>query len=170
MTIKELRAQKKLTQSAFAKSIGVGLSTIAGYEAGRIQPSEAVAARIKEMYGAEIAVAPKAAKKTKAAKPAAEKKAAKPAAEKKAAKPAAEKKAKAVEAKPAAVRKAPPRKTRAAKKSAEPVFIIQSPLGGEITPFAILAKVGEVDKVYIRVDLNKAFWVKGNETGSVDLW
>ena len=57
-----------------------------------------------------------------------------------------------------------------AKKAAEPQVIIQSPLGGEITPFAVLAKVGTVDKVYIRVDLNKAFWVKGTETGSVDLW
>ena len=61
-------------------------------------------------------------------------------------------------------------KKRAAKKPAEPQIIIQSPLGGEITPFAILARVGQVDKVYIRVDLNKAFWVKGTQTGSVDLW
>lgn len=61
------------------------------------------------------------------------------------------------------------RKPRA-KKPAEPQIIIQSPLGGEITPFAILAKVGDVDKVYIRVDKNKAYWVKGTETGSVDLW
>ena len=43
-------------------------------------------------------------------------------------------------------------------------------MGGEITPFAILAKTGPVDKIYIRVDLNKAFWVRGSETGSVDLW
>ena len=61
-------------------------------------------------------------------------------------------------------------KNRAGKKPAEPQIIIQSPLGGEITPFAILARVGQVDKVYIRVDLNKAFWVKGTQTGSVDLW
>ncbi len=56
------------------------------------------------------------------------------------------------------------------KKQTGPQIIIQSPLGGEITPFAILAKVGDVDKVYIRVDKNKAYWVKGTETGSVDLW
>ena len=65
---------------------------------------------------------------------------------------------------------APKPKKRAAKKPAEPQIIIQSPLGGEITPFAILARVGQVDKVYIRVDLNKAFWVKGTQTGNVDLW
>ena len=58
----------------------------------------------------------------------------------------------------------------AGKKPAEPQIIIQSPLGGEITPFGILARVGQVDKVHIRVDLNKAFWVRGNENGSIDLW
>ena len=51
-----------------------------------------------------------------------------------------------------------------------PVFI-QSPLGGEITSAEILTKVGtDVDRVYVRVDQNKAYWVKGEETGSVDLW
>ena len=48
--------------------------------------------------------------------------------------------------------------------------MIQSQMGGEITPDEILAKIGEADTVYIRVDQNKAYWVKGKETGSVDLW
>ena len=48
--------------------------------------------------------------------------------------------------------------------------IIQSPMGGSITPDEILRKVGEVDAVYIRVDENKAYWVKGEETGSIDFW
>ena len=43
-------------------------------------------------------------------------------------------------------------------------------MGGEITPADVLAKVGDVDKVYIRVDLNKAYWVKGEATGEADLW
>ncbi len=65
-----------------------------------------------------------------------------------------EKKAKAVKAK--------------IEKKAE-VFI-QSPMGGEITPEEILAKAGNVDKVYVRLDQNKLYWVKGDETGSVDIW
>ena len=65
--------------------------------------------------------------------------------------------------KPAAVKKAP-----AAKKGTE--VIIQSPMGGNITPEEILAKVGKADKIYVRVDENKAYWVRGKETGSVDLW
>jgi hypothetical protein len=103
-------------------------------------------------------------KKAPAAKAAAEKKpAAKAAAVKKApaVKAAAEKKAPA--AKAAAAKKAP-----AAKKATE--VIIQSPMGGNITPEAILAKVGKADKIYVRVDENKAYWVRGLETGSVDLW
>ena len=43
-------------------------------------------------------------------------------------------------------------------------------MGGNITPEEVLAKVGEADQVYIRVDENKAYWVKGEESGSVDLW
>ena len=65
---------------------------------------------------------------------------------------------------------AAPKKPVRSRAQKETDIIIQSPLGGEITPFAIFAKVGDVDKVYIRVDKNKAYWVKGSETGSVDLW
>ena len=49
-------------------------------------------------------------------------------------------------------------------------IFIQSAFGHEITPEAILAKVGEVDSVYIRVDQNKMYWVKGEENGAVDIW
>ena len=95
-------------------------------------------------------------KKTSAKKPAAEK----------AVKPAA-KKAVTAAAEAAAEKKSAARKT-ATKKTAE--VVIQSPLGGEITSAEILARVGNVDKVYVRVDENKAFWVRGEESGSVDLW
>lgn len=103
----------------------------------------------------EKVVAEKAAEAVKEVKAPAKKPAAKKPAEKKTA-----------EKKPAA--KKPAAKKPAAKKAAE--VIIQSELGGEITADAILAKVGEVDKIYIRVDQNKAYWVRGEETGSVDLW
>ena len=79
--------------------------------------------------------------------------------------PVAEAKKPAVK-KPAA--KKPAAKKPAAKKAVE--VIVQSPLGGEISFAEILAKVGEADKVYVRVDQNKAYWVRGEETGDVDLW
>jgi len=69
------------------------------------------------------------------------------------------------------VKKAPAKAKAAAKKAAlKNEVIIQSPMGGVITPAEILAKTGPVDSVYVRVDENKAYWVKGEETGSVDLW
>ena len=84
--------------------------------------------------------------------------------------------AETVEKKPAAAKaakaeapaKKPAAKKAAAKKAVE--VIVQSPLGGEISFAEILAKVGEADKVYVRVDQNKAYWVRGEETGDVDLW
>ena len=55
-------------------------------------------------------------------------------------------------------------------KAAKMQFIIQSPMGGSITPEEIAEKIGAADTVYIRVDENKAYWVRKDETGSVDLW
>ncbi len=57
-------------------------------------------------------------------------------------------------------------------------LIIQSPSGQEITADDIRAKistaVGAVDKVYIRADEGKAYWVRGEgdkqDHGAVDLW
>ena len=49
-------------------------------------------------------------------------------------------------------------------------IIIQSPMGGTITPEEIIARIGAAEKIYVRVDENKAYWVKGEETGSIDLW
>ena len=64
-----------------------------------------------------------------------------------------------------------PAKIKDNKVAVPTTVFIQSPLGGEITSAEILAKVGtDVDRVYVRVDQNKAYWVKGEETGSVDLW
>ena len=51
-----------------------------------------------------------------------------------------------------------------------PEFIIQSSTGKEITLEAILEKVGEADKAYVRVDHNKVYWVNGDESGAEELW
>jgi len=58
----------------------------------------------------------------------------------------------------------------AKEKKTGGLVIIQSAFGNEITPEDIRARVGEVDAVYVRVDQNRAYWVKGEETGSVELW
>ena len=55
------------------------------------------------------------------------------------------------------------------KRYYEPI-IIQSPSGQEITPKEIKEKVGAAERIYVRADEGKAYWVKGKETGSVELW
>lgn len=85
--------------------------------------------------------------------------------------PEAKAAAKKAAAEKPAEKKAAAKKPAARKPAAKVAeVIIQSPMGGEITPEAILKKVGQVDTVYVRVDQNKAYWVKGEEYGSVDLW
>ena len=160
MTIKEFRQSQGLSQPKLAKALGIGVSTVGSYETGKINPSQKVLDKIKEVYGVDLS-APEAApaKKTrKKAAPKAEKAETKAAPAKKAAKPAKEEK-------PAAPKK--PVRSRA-KKDTD--IIIQSPLGGEITLTDILAKVGDVDRVYVRVDQNAAYWVKGEASGAVHLW
>ena len=53
----------------------------------------------------------------------------------------------------------------------EPKIIIQSPMGGNITTKQLLAKLPEgTECVFVRVDQNKLWWIKGEETGSVEIW
>ena len=64
--------------------------------------------------------------------------------------------------------KKPARKARAAKLE----IVIQSVMGGAITPEEITAKVpkGAVS-AYVKVEENKIYWVdKKGETGSVEIW
>lgn len=209
MNLKEVREKAKLSQAAFAKTIGVSSSAVASVEAGRMKTSQKIIDKVKEVYGEviepEVKKVQAAEKKVEEKIEAVEKKAeavvngaieTKEKAEKKVAETkekVAETKAKAAKAKAKAVETTTKAKAVAAKaekkvkkttKAAsavaagavkkvlpkKPEVVIQSPMGGEITPEAILAKIGEADKVYVRVDVNKAYWVKGDEAGSVDLW
>ena len=50
-------------------------------------------------------------------------------------------------------------------------IIIQSPMGGAISTDEIAKRVpAGTDAVYVRVDENMLYWVKGKETGSVNIW
>jgi len=175
MTIKELRLMKGMSQAAFAKSIGIGMSTLTGYEAGKRQPGEKALAAIKEVYGVDLndtlstAVDAPAPAEKKVRQPRAKKEALAPAEkkaeEKKSRKPRAKK-----EAAPTPVEEKVEKKAEK-KTSKQPAkIIIQSLMGGEITPEEILSRVGDVDKVYIKVEENAAYWVKGDETGAINIW
>ena len=131
-TLKELRESQKLSQAAFAETIGVSGVSVSAYETGRMNPSAKVLQKIQEVYGIDLT--PKAPKK--------------------------------------AVKKEKPLKkeSKKAKARKQAQLFIQSPMGGSITPDEILEKVGPADQIYVRVDENKAYWVKGEESGSVELW
>ena len=161
MTIKELREKYNLTQSALARSLGVSSNAISGIEAGRIKLSPKMSAKIKEVYGEEVAAAAPATEKKATPKKKAEEAAAPVEApvEKKAP-------AKKVSQKKAPAKKSAPKKAAAAT----PTIILQSEFGGEVTAEQILSKVGDVDKVYVRIDQNKLYWVKGDEAGDMDIW
>ena len=63
--------------------------------------------------------------------------------------------------------KKPVKKVKAAKMN----LVFESSMGGQITPEEIVAKVPKgSDAAYIKLEENKIYWVKGEETGSVDIW
>ena len=64
MTIKDVREKNKLSQTAFAKSIGVSASTVAAIESGRMNVSSKVADAVKAAYGEVIEVSSKIEKKS----------------------------------------------------------------------------------------------------------
>ena len=149
MNIKELRKSKKLTQAAFAEAIGVKAGNITAIETGRRKMTEGVHSKIKEVFGVDV--------ETEVKK-----------------KPITKKTEKKTTKKTTKKADSTPKKSQVKKG-----LVIQSPMGGEITPDEILAKVanatkgsrvGNVDTIYVRVDENKAYWVKGKKNGSVILW
>ncbi len=192
MTIKELRTKEGLSQSEMAKRLGIATSAIGHIENGRMKVSPKIAAKAKEEFGVDLDIEPKAAKKpvkekAKAAEAKVEKAAKKtkeavkkaPAKAKAAAKKVEDKVvADEIEIKKTAAKAA--RKTKetvkkveaAAKKpSGKLEIIVQSPMGGNITDAEIAAKLPNgTETVFVRVDQNKLWWIKGEETGSVDIW
>ena len=193
MTIKELREEYNLSQAKLAASIGVSTSTISAIESGRMKVSQKIADAVKDTYGEVIEKESKVEKKAeKVEKKAAEvktkaKTTKKKAEEVKAALKKVEKKARNVKTMAAEAKEKDAlelavdgmeleekieKKVKTTKKkiTQKVEIFLQSPMGGEITPEMILAKVGQVDKVYVRLDQNKIYWVKGDETGAVDIW
>ncbi|MBR3538408.1 MAG: helix-turn-helix transcriptional regulator [Eubacterium sp.] len=154
MTIKELRTQEGLSQSEMAKKLGIATSAIGHMENGRMKVSPKIAAKAKEEFGMDLDIEPKAARK--------------PVKEKVKAAEAKVEKAKAARKTKKTVKKA----DAAAKKSTSKLeIIVQSPMGGNISDAEIAAKLPKgTETVFVRVDQNKLWWIKGEETGSVDIW
>ena len=156
MTIKELRTKEGLSQSEMAKRLGIATSAIGHMENGRMKVSPKIAAKAKEEFGVDLDIEPKAARK-----PFKEKVKATEAKVEKAAKATAQKAKKTVK-KAEATAKKPTKKLE---------IIVQSPMGGNISDAEIAAKLPKgTETVFVRVDQNKLWWIKGEETGSVDIW
>ena len=186
MTIKEFRLSQKLSQVDFAAALGISVSTERSYEYGVHKPSVKVIEKIKELYGVDLNATDTAVAE---AAPIVEEKPARRGRKKKDADaettPAVEENTEEVPAKPKRGRKKKEQPTPApadesllkmqndadaAVRALVTAVIIQSPMGGEIDVNEILAKVGPVDKVYVRVDQNAAYWVRGDESEVVNLW
>ena len=150
MNIKELRTKEGLSQSALAKKLGIATSAIGHMENGRMKVSAKIAAKVKEEFGVDVAdtvTAEKIEVKKTVAK--------------------ASRKAK--ETVKAAETKVEKKASKA--KAAKLEIIVQSPMGGNITAEEIAAKIpAGAESVFVRVDQNKLWWIKGEETGSVDIW
>ena len=196
--IKEVRMKSGLSQAKFADSLGVTQSRIARYELGKGAPDEALIDKICSVYktaraffeedGADKkeAAAPVKEAAAASAKPGkTEKKSQKAGSVKKSAPSkktvSSEKTVKAEADKDKALKKtmsrkkagAPAEKKPAGKASAAAI-VIQSQEGGEIGLQELLKRIaraaGNVESIYVKSGEGRAYWVKGDDAGWIDLW
>ncbi len=163
--LKKIREEKNQSKGEFAKLLGVTPMVYGRYESGTLKIPEIIETAVKEMIAKAsdkvVATEIEVKKKTRAAG----------------------RKAKEVveKASDVATEIEVKKKTRStARKAKETVkavavkktaILIQSQLGGTITPEEVLKRIPEgCDQVYIKPEENKAYWVKGDESGAVELW
>ena len=189
--LKKIREEKNQSKGEFAKLLGVTPMVYGRYESGTLKIPENIEAVVKEMIAkasdkvvaTEIEVKKKTRSAGRNAKESVEKASDKVVATeievKKKTRSTARKAKEAVEKASDATEIEVKKKTRStARKAKETVkgvakttILIQSVLGGTITPEEVLKKIPEgCDQVYIKPEENKAYWVKGDESGAVELW
>ena len=147
--LKKIREVKKQGKGEFAKLLGVTPMVYGRYESGTLKIPENIEAAAKEMIAKAsdkvVATEIEVKKKTRAAG------------------------RKAKEAVEAVV--ASDEAVAAELEEKKTAILIQSQLGGTITPEEVLKRIPEgCDRVYIKPEENKAYWVKGDESGAVELW
>lgn len=156
----KIREDKNLSKSDFAKLLGVTPMLLGRYEKGSCAIPEDIARKLQDTTVATEIEVKKNTRK-------------------------AGRKAKEVVAEEIKVKKTARKGARKAKETASatkesvkrkaagiPNIIIQSPMGGYITPADIAKKVPKnTEDVYVRVDENKLYYVlKNGESGDVDIW
>ena len=143
--VTKIREDRKLSKKEFADLLGVTAMMIGRYEKGTCAIPESIAEKLKEAEDKAVATEIEVKKNTRKAG----------------------RKVKEKAEDTFSIAK------EAVKESVGiPNIIIQSPMGGYITPADIAKKVpmGTAD-VYVRVDENKLYYVlKNGETGDMDIW
>ena len=144
--IKKIRMLTGMTQRAFAEAIGVCKSAIGNIEISRCNVSDDLRTRVKERFPDQYHQVLFGGDSEDQAERSDEE-------------PSLQNVVTAVQ-----------ENESSGAENSEVSIVIQSPAGDEITPEEIISRVGEADAIYIRVDHNAAYWVRGEETGKIDLW
>ena len=170
--LKKIRKERNLSKGELAKFLGITPMLLGRYEKGSCAIPDEVAEKLQANADGVVATEIEVKKKTRKGGRKAKEKAAEIVAE---VKETVGEKAIAAEIE---VKKTARKGARKAKETVKAVagekktaVLIQSQLGGTITPEDILSRVpADVDSSYIKPEENKAYWVRGDESGSVELW
>ena len=145
--LKKIRKEKKLTKGQFAALIGITAMMQGRYESGKIPIPEDI---VKKVLALDAAKGAKEAVQTK---------------EKDIVKDTAKAAAKKT------VKEAEKKIVKDAGKKRGTILYIESQLGGRIRLKEILKRIpAGSDEVYVKPEENKAYWVKGDQTGDINLW
>ena len=176
--LKKIRKERNLSKGELAKFLGITPMLLGRYEKGSCAIPDEVAEKLQANADGVVATEIEVKKTTRKGGRKAKEKAAEIVAEvketvgekaiaaeievKKTARKGARKAKETVSAVKGSVKKA----------AGVPNIIIQSPMGGYITPADIAKKVPKnTEDVYVRVDENKLYYVlKNGESGDVDIW
>ena len=165
--IKNVREKLSLSKSALAEMIGVSETTIRNYESGKRKPKDDVIAKIKDLMNN---AAPVGEGEEKPAPIGEEEKPA-PADEKGVAIPADEKDVVAPVGEKGVVAPVEEEAEKPIKAERNIPITIESQMGGSITTDEIFSRLPDgVDRVYIKTEENRAYWVRGEESGDIKLW
>ena len=158
--IKTIRESLGLNKSAFARMIGVTPAMIGSYESGKYKPKAEILEKIKAVTDGE---------KPETAPGVAEKQEEVVSSEDIMPMPVDEEIATSAEEEKQ--EEVPVDEAVPVEEIVQTAIVIQSLMGGSITPEEILSRVPEgTETVYVKPEENKAYWTKGSESGSIDLW
>ena len=151
MDVKEIRTALGLSQAELARELGIAPASVGHYENGRMNPSDAVIAKLKELYNRETRKKQDSAPQEAVPAPA----------------EAVSSPAEPV-AKPRRGRK-PKAAPAASAPQAQPKVIFQLPSGQEWNLDDILRRIGPADTIRLNLEESRIYWARGEENGSIGL-